>query len=107
MRDDIATRILALRPWDGLDLDAASGAVHPAHGIGERDGNVPNGDEFELPRLGHAMVPGTMLAASGASGFAICPANDFGNDAHRNRPCRSSLRIDPALLTDLAKEAKN
>jgi hypothetical protein len=36
------------------------------------------------------MVPGTMLAASGASGFAICPRNDFGNDAHRNRPCRSS-----------------
>jgi hypothetical protein len=27
MTEDIATRMLALRPWDGLDLDAASGAV--------------------------------------------------------------------------------
>ena len=63
---------------------AASGAVHPAHGIGERDGNVPNGDEFEPPGLGHAIVPGTMLAASRASGFAIGLGNDFGNDAHRD-----------------------
>ena len=29
------------------------------------------------------MVPGTMLAASGASGFAIGPWDDFGNDTHR------------------------
>ena len=83
MTEDITTRMLALRPWDGLDHDAASGAVHPAHGIGERDGNVPNGDEFELPGLGHAIVSRTMLAASGASGFAIGPWDDFGDDAHR------------------------
>jgi len=30
--------MLALRPRYGLDLDAASGAVHPAHGIGKRTG---------------------------------------------------------------------
>jgi hypothetical protein len=82
MTEDIATRMLALRPWDGLDLDAASGAVHPAHAIGERDGNVPNGDEFELPRLGHAIVSGTMLAASGASGFTIGPRDNLGDDPH-------------------------
>ena len=29
----IATGVLALRPRDGLDLDAATGAIDPAHGV--------------------------------------------------------------------------
>jgi len=38
MTENIVTRILALRPRDGLHLEAASGAVHPAHGVGEQAG---------------------------------------------------------------------
>ena len=45
--------------------------------------NVPDRDELELSRLGHAIVSGTRLATPGASGFAIGPGDDFGNDAHR------------------------
>lgn len=31
MAEDIATGVLALRPRDGLDLDATSWAINPAH----------------------------------------------------------------------------
>ena len=83
MTEDIAAGVLALRPRDGLDLDAASGTIDPPHGVGERDGDVPDGDELELPGQGYAVVSGAMLAASGASRFAVGPGDDFGDDAHR------------------------
>ena len=77
---DIATGVLALRPWNGLDLDAAGGAIDPAHGVGERDGYVPDRDELELPGLRHAVVSGTRLSATGASWLAVGPWNDLGDD---------------------------
>ena len=83
MTEDIATGILALRPRDGLDLDAASGAIHPPHGVGERDGDVPDGDELELSGLGHSIIPGARFAAPRASELTVGPGDDFGNDAHR------------------------
>ena len=83
MTEDIATGMLALRPRDGFDLDAASGAIDPSHGVGERDGNVPYGDELELPGLEHAVVSRARLTAPGASGFAVGPRDHGGNDAHR------------------------
>ncbi|MFN5738633.1 MAG: hypothetical protein ACK47H_08635, partial [Akkermansiaceae bacterium] len=48
MAEDIATGMFALRPWDGLHFDAAIGAVHPAHGVGKKDGDVPDRDELKL-----------------------------------------------------------
>ena len=83
MTEDIAAGVLALRPRNSLDLDAASGAIDPAHGVGERDGDVPYGDELELSRLGHSVVSGARLATAGASGLAVGPGNDLGDDAHR------------------------
>ena len=83
MAEDIATGVLPLCPRYSLDLDAARGAVDPAHGVGKRDGDVPDGDELELPGLGHAIISGAGLAASGAFGSAVGSGNDFGNDAHR------------------------
>ena len=81
MTIDIATGVFALRPWHGLDLDAASGAIHAAHGVRERDGDVPDRDELELARPGHAVVSGTRLSAAGASGAGVGPWNDLGDDA--------------------------
>ena len=81
MTIDVATGVLALRPWDGLDLDATGWAIHPAHGVGERDRDVPDRDELELSGPGHAVVSGTGFAATRASGFAVGPWNDFGDNA--------------------------
>lgn len=83
MAKDIATGVFALRPRDGLDLDVASGAIDPPHGVRERDGDIPDGNELELPRLRHVVVAGTKFATPRASGFAVGPRDDFGNDAHR------------------------
>ena len=77
---DIAAAMLALRPWNGFDLDAAGGAIDPAHGVGERDGDVPDRDKLELPGLRHAVVSGTRFPATGASWHAVGPGNDFGDD---------------------------
>jgi len=81
MTVDVATGVLALRPWHGCDLDAAGGAIYPAHGVGERDGDVPDGDELELPGLGHAVVSGTRFPTAGASGAGVGPWDDLGDDA--------------------------
>ena len=83
MAKNITASVLALRPRDGLYLDAASGTIHSPHRVGERDRDVPDGDELELPRLRHAVVSGAKFATSGASGLAIGPGDDFGDDAHR------------------------
>ena len=94
----IATRRLALRPRNGLDLNAASGAIRPAHGVGERDGNVPDRDEFELPRPQHSIISGSWLGATRASGFAVGPGNDYGNDPHRiARAAQSDGVVNEAL----------
>ena len=82
MAIDIATAVLALRPRNSLDFDAACGAVYPAHSVGERDRNVPDRDELEFPWLGHAVVSGARLPAAGASGLAVGPGDDLGDDPH-------------------------
>jgi len=98
MAEDIAAGVLALCPRDCLNLDAASRTIYPAHGVGERDRDVPDGDELELPGLGHAVVSGTMFAASGASRFAVGPGDDFGDDAHRiARAAQADGMVDEAL----------
>ena len=81
MTVDVATGVFALRPWHGLDLDAAGGAIHPAHGVGERDGDVPDRDELEFARVGHAVVSGARLSATGASGAGVGSWNDLGDNA--------------------------
>jgi hypothetical protein len=83
MTKDIATAVLTLCPWDGLDFDAAPGAIDTAHGVGERDGDVPDWYELELPGLGHVVVSRAMFVATGAFGFAVGPGNDLGDNAHR------------------------
>ncbi len=76
----ITTGVLALRPWNCFDLDATGGAIHPAHGVGERDGDVPDRDEFELPGLGHAVISGACFSATGASGFGVGSRDNLGDD---------------------------
>ena len=71
--------MLALRPWHGLDFDAAGGAIHAAHGVGERDRDVPDRDELEFARAGHAVVSGARLPAAGADGLAVGPWDDLGD----------------------------
>ena len=80
MTIDIATGVLALRPWDGLDLDPAGGAINPAHGVGKRDGDVPDRDKLELPGARHAVVSGTLLSTAGASRLAVGTGDDLGDD---------------------------
>lgn len=75
----IATGVLALRPWHGLYLDAAGGAIHPAHGVGERNGDVPDRDELELAGPGHSVISGTRLFTAGTSGFGVGPRDDHGD----------------------------
>jgi len=76
----IATSVLALRPRDGLDLDAAIGAIHPAHGVGKRDGDVPDWDELELAGGGSTVVSRARLSAARASGLAVGSGDDPGDD---------------------------
>ncbi len=82
MTADIATSILALRPGNGLDLDATSGIIDSTHGVGEGDRDVPDRDQLELSGLAHAVISGARLAASEASGFDIGSSNEFSDDAH-------------------------
>lgn len=84
MTIDIATGVLALRPRDGFDLDAAGGAIDPAHGVGKRDGDVPDRDEFKLSGTGHSVVSGTLLSTTRAPGFTVSPGGDVANDSHRS-----------------------
>jgi len=77
----VAAGMLALRPRDGLDLDAALRAIHPAHGVGEKDGDVPDGDELELARGGHPVVAGAAFPAAGADGAGVGPGDERGDDA--------------------------
>ena len=98
MAEDIATVVLALRPWDGLDLDAASGTIHPAHGVGERNGDVPDGDELELPGLWHVVVSGAGLSAPGTCGFAVSSGDDFSDNPHRiARAAQADRVVNEAL----------
>lgn len=83
MTEDIATAMLTLRPRNGLNLDATSGAIHPPHGVGECDGDVPNWNELELPGQRHVVVSGAALGTSRADGFTVSPRDDFGDDTHR------------------------
>ena len=76
----IATGVLAMRPRDGLDLDATGGAIHAAHGVGKRDGDIPDGDEFELSWPGHAVVSGARHSAPRASGLGVGSWDDLGDD---------------------------
>ena len=80
MTIDIATGVLALRLWHGFDLDAAGGAIHAAHGVGERDGDVPDRDELELAGPSHAVISRTQLSTAGASGFGVGPRDNLGDD---------------------------
>ena len=80
MTVDIATGVFALGPRDGLDLDAAGGAIHPAHGVGERDGDVPDRDELEFAGPGHSVISRTRLSTTGTSGRGVGPWNDLGDD---------------------------
>ena len=83
MAIDIAAAVFALRPRDHLDLDAAVGTIHPPHGVGKKDGDVPDGDKCKQPGVGHVVVAGTQLAATGASWLAVGPRDDVGNDPPR------------------------
>ena len=77
----IATGVLTLRPRDGLDLDAAIRAIHPAHGVGKRDRDVPDRDELELAGGGRAVVSGARHSAARAFGLAVGPGDDPGDDS--------------------------
>ena len=82
MAVDTATGVLALRPRDCLDLDSTIGVIHPAHVVGKRDRDAPDGDELELPGGVHAVVSGTRISAARASGLAVGSGDDPGDDAY-------------------------
>lgn len=75
--------MLALRPGNALDLDAAGGAVDAAHGVGEGDRDVEDGDELEQSGCRHPIVAGARFAATGALWLAVGSGADFGNNAQR------------------------
>ncbi len=81
MPERVAAGVLALRPRDDLDLDAAGGAIDAAHGVGQGNGDVVDGDEFEGSGLGHAVISGSGPVAAGAPGLAVGSRPDFGDDA--------------------------
>jgi len=77
----IAGGVLALCPGDGLDFDSAAGAIDAAHGVGQGDWDVVDGDEFEGSGLGHAIISGAGFVAPGAPRLAVGSGPDFGDDA--------------------------
>jgi hypothetical protein len=81
MTVDIAAGMLAGGPRDGLNLHAAIRAANPAHGIGKKDGNIPERDEFEEPGSAGGVISGPDLAAARAARFAIGPGLKLGDDA--------------------------
>ena len=56
MAENHSSALVAMRPKDGLDLDAASGAIDATHSVGERDRC-----ELELQALLNAVISGTQL----------------------------------------------
>lgn len=80
MTIDIATGMFALRPWDSLHLDAASWAVHAAHGVGKYDGDVPDRDKLELAWGRHAIITRAALCAAGANGSGVGSREDLSDD---------------------------
>ena len=81
MAEGVAAGMLALGPWDGLHFDAASGAFHPAHSLGEGDRDVPNGDELELAGKGHVIVSWTTFLAAGADEPGVRSGDNGGDEA--------------------------
>ena len=100
MTEDVTAGMLALCPWDGLHLDAASGAFHPAHGIGEGDRDVPNRDKLELAGGWHVVVPRAAFLAAGADRPGVRSGNNGGDDA-----CLISLSNHFDRLVNEALEA--
>lgn len=79
----VAASVLALRPGDALDFDAAAGAVDATHGVGEGDWDVVDGDELKQPRCGHVIVARTRFPTTGALGPAVGSGAHLGDDAQR------------------------
>ena len=76
MAEDVAAGVLALRPGDGFDLDAAGATIDTPHGVGQHDGDVVDGNELEGSGLGHVVIP---------SRTSVCP-QDSPTHARASRP---------------------
>lgn len=81
MAEGVAAGMLALRPWDGLHLDAARGAVHSTHGVGEDDRDVVNRDEEKLAGGRQVVVSRATLLAAGADRAGVRSGNNGRDDA--------------------------
>ena len=90
MAEGIAAGMFALRPWDGLHFDPASRAVHPAHGVGESDRDVPDRNELELARGRHVVVSWAVFLAARANGSGVGSGEDLGDDPRLAAPGNQS-----------------
>jgi hypothetical protein len=87
MTEGIATGMFPLCPWDSLYFDTASWAVHPPHGVGKKDGDVPDRDKLELAGTRHMIIPWTMFCTAGANGSGVGSRDNRGDDLWLAAPC--------------------
>jgi hypothetical protein len=68
--------MFSVSPRHHFDPYAAPGTVDPAHGINEKDCNIPEWHELELPWM-KRVIPGSRTFTAGANRFAVCTGQDF------------------------------
>jgi hypothetical protein len=92
--------MLAGRPGDGLDHDAAGGAIHPAHPIEQKHKEAPQGDELE-PTRREMIVAGGRPMTAGANRRRPLPRSDryFDGGPLRGAGPRSLADKSPKVMT--------
>lgn len=81
MTKHIATAVLAMSPGHVLNFYSALRAVHPPHGIGQKDWDIPQRDKLETPGPGHVIIARTDFTASRALRLACAAGAHFGYQA--------------------------
>ena len=70
MTEGIAGTVLALGPWNLLNLHSAARTIDPSHGVEKIHWDIPKGNESEAS-LFERVIPWTRFGARAATGFAI------------------------------------
>lgn len=75
-----AAGVFAFAPGELFDFDPAPGAIHPAHGVGQENREIPKGNELEKTRARKLVVSWGRFATTRAARFAVGARHDIDDD---------------------------
>jgi len=80
MTVNFAAGVLALAPGKLFDFDPAPGAIYPAHGVGQENRKVPNGNKLKKAWAWKPVVSRGRFAATRAARFTVRARHDIDDD---------------------------